>query len=295
MSDNKTINIITDFNEKLGNGHIQRMLSLCTYLNEFTENRAFIINKKRIKGFEKYFLDEITTDVNLIIRDLRDSTESEAGKLKKIAKLVVIDDNGTGKKYADKSINLLPNLNTPFQDFDFNRFILGYNFLFSLKNLKEKQIEKEYDLAVYAGTDLKTFSFLKKILPKDLKVVVLAGKKSYGINIKKEALEEETYSKLILKSKFLLTHFGITMFEGFFSSCNLIALNPSNYHNKLTKIIEKKFDINNLGVLDTSLEETYINLFNSLREINPKKDKIYPQKLYLQGLNFIENFFMLIK
>ncbi|MGL4368968.1 MAG: hypothetical protein ACRCUT_04755, partial [Spirochaetota bacterium] len=52
----------------------------------------------------------------------------------------------------------------------------------------------------------------------------------------------------MLFAKNLISHFGITLFEGSLCGCRLFSINPSQYHSQLTETASPLLDISNFGV-----------------------------------------------
>ena len=62
-----------------------------------------------------------------------------------------------------------------------------------------------------------------------------------------KSIKKFTHAEIILSSKAILTHFGITLYEGLISKCRLLSLNPSEYHSRLSDFIMKRTNLINLG------------------------------------------------
>ncbi|HRU66139.1 MAG TPA: hypothetical protein P5566_09985 [Spirochaetota bacterium] len=239
----KKIAIITATGGSLGTGHFQRMLFFAQYANEKKRLKAQIYSKTMapLDGLEYLWSDSLK-EANLIIRDMRDSNTEEIKILKKHAPVLSIDDMGEGNAISDYSLYLLPNLSLNHIDFD--KFLYGYNFYNGLKEISEENIYKDIDFLIYPGIspDSKTLEILQKILPEGSKSLVLIKGKAYNLH-SKELSKINNYSELILRAKNVITHFGITLFEAKISQCNIISFNPSDYHQRLTELIARDFNI----------------------------------------------------
>lgn len=286
---NKKIAIITDWSEDLGSGHIQRMATLAKVLYELENITIRIINNKDVsflKNFPQDILKEkLDGDEDLIIRDQRDSSFEQISHLKKIAKTIVIDDNGEGRNIAFSKIDFLPNIK--YDDAKKFSLIYGYNFLESLNELQGKTIAKEIDVVVYAGfnpSDEK-LSKLISLIPKNCDYIILNGKNSYSyISGIKNNILDKSYAEYILSSKILISHFGITLYEAELCKTKSIVINPSKYHSKLTDRVVSSLNLINLGILE--------NLdINYGKEIISEQLNLYSEKEVFVGdiLEKIEN------
>jgi spore coat polysaccharide biosynthesis predicted glycosyltransferase SpsG len=297
---NNPVAIITSFGKELGNGHIQRMLSLLWFLNLRKNINAFLLSEK-IPDFipahlQKYIKKNIDFTPGLIIRDMRDSSEDEIMKLKKTAKVIVIDDLGPGKRLADIAIDILPNPCETDNQNSSRIFIYGYNFISAVSDLKNKIINKDLDFALYPGNSPHSeyIEFLISLLPDKSDYAILNGKDSYLVkNGKKIAAHDISYADIILSSKVVISHFGITLYEGAISGCRLISINPTEYHSNLSEIAEKFLPLANFGVssdIDKLKARTLIR-----KAVNyPSYDSVNSQDVYNGIITCLENFYKLI-
>ena len=294
---NKTISIITDYGTKYGTGHIQRMLNLLNTVNQENEFRAFIVNKKKIPGLpqtlSEFIIPDIKKNSDLIIYDKRDSTVTEINNLQRISKVLVIDDLGPGRDRADFSLDLLPNIKNKNLILELkNNFLFGYNFTESIKNLGNCIINKSIDFAFYPGFKANN-SFVKKVLtlfPENSTIVLLLGDKFRMIkngNILENS--KKSYAELILSSKTVITHFGITLFEGEISKCNIITINPTQYHSTLTDLTKKYITITSLGEFQ-NMDFTGAKDILKKNFLNQKKNNVNPELIYNKIMKNITNF-----
>ncbi len=248
------IAIKTSAGVSLGTGHLQRMCSLAWHLNEFKNIKAFIVTDAINDSFpvrlKKYLKNNFDFSPDIIIRDMRDSSEDEISFLKKTAPVIAIDDNGPGRKTADCAIDILPNPAEKNKEFNGKIFLYGFNFLSALKKLDNKIIKKELGFAIYPGNSAgrEYINFLASLLPENTSYAVLNGMDSHCvINDKKKYLKDSAYAKTILSSKAVISHFGITLYEGFIAKCRVISINPSEYHSMLADMAKNYLNIINLG------------------------------------------------
>ncbi|HNX23905.1 MAG TPA: hypothetical protein PKG60_07625 [Spirochaetota bacterium] len=243
--------IVTGTGGILGTGHIQRMLNLAVHLNRTDIFSALIYLKQEDHPLERKFAymltDSISQDTGLIIRDMRDSSVEEIQMLKQAAPVLAIDDSGAGRISAAYSLNLLP---VPSDDKkniipDPSLFLYGYNFAEGINNLKEKNsLKRDIDITVYAGYDPspELISSIKKSIPGSASSVLLKGGKA--INFTGEIIQQEIpYAEIISRSKIIITHFGLTMFEADACGCKIAALNPTSYHSSLTDMVRQDLRI----------------------------------------------------
>jgi len=249
--DKTKIVIVTGTGGILGTGHIQRMLNLAVYLNRTDNFTASIYLKQNEFPLDRKFtgllIDAIPPDTKLIIRDMRDSSAEEIQILKQRAPVLAIDDSGAGRESADYAINLLPvpSENSEHVKPDTSLFLYGYNFTEGIDLLKEKNsFNRNIDIAVYAGYNPspELISSVRKSIPDSCTSVLL--ERGIAVNFTGEALKSDTpYAEVISRSKIVITHFGLTMFDADACGCKIAALNPTSYHSSLTDIIHNDFNI----------------------------------------------------
>lgn len=294
----KNLIIVTGAGEHLGTGHVQRMLTLVSYIqikNEF--NPLILTNNPEDlpKEFQHLAISSIP-NCSLIIRDKRDSSEDEIVDLKKYAPLIAVDDTGKGRSRADYVIDLLPNLKHRLsrEFYKEDLFLYGYNFTREIKTALEKIKEKSIDIAIYTGSRPKNSvtESLLAILPKKAQICHLTGKGTVDFFTHNPVYKNLTFPEILLSSKILITHFGITLFEGYASGCRLFTINPSQYHKDLTALVEKKMNITDLDALietnNAKIELEKVLWENDSYKIPDKKDL----NSLLKG---VENFYSLIQ
>ena len=294
----KNLIIVTGTGSHLGTGHVQRMLTLVSYIqikNEF--NPLILTNHPEDlpDEFQHLAISSIP-NCSLIIRDKRDSSEDEIMDLKKYAPLIAVDDTGKGRSSADYVIDLLPNLKHKLsrEFYKEDLFLYGYNFTREIKTALAKIKEKSIDIAIYTGARPKSSvtESLLKILPKKAQVCHLTGKGTIDFFTGNPVHKNLTFPEILLSSKILITHFGITLFEGYASGCKLFTINPSRYHKDLTVLVQKKMNITDLDAL-IEADNAEIKLEKVLRENDSHK---IPDKKNLDSLlKGVENFYSLIQ
>jgi len=243
--------IITGTGGILGTGHFQRMLNLAVNLNSTNYFSASIQLKQNEhplpEKFSDFFINTIPSDTDLIIRDMRDSSREEMTILKQSAPVLAIDDSGQGRESADYSLNLLP---VPSADLktsrpDMSLFLYGYNFAEGISALtKKKYYKRDIDITIYTGYNPSSelLSAIRKSIPASACSVLLKEGKTE--NFTGLILQSEIpYAEIISRSKIVITHFGLTMFEAEACGCRIAALNPTIYHGSLTDLIRNDFNI----------------------------------------------------
>ena len=252
----KVISIITEWSASIGSGHIQRMMALASLINSKNDFKAYIINQKTfIEGYREFddiILNDIHPETKFLIRDMRDSSQDQIEKLKKIAPVLVIDDLGEGANYADLKISILPDPQT--NTHDIKKFLFGYNFSESIKSLQPKHFyNKDIDIAFYTGykPDINYVSLITNLFPANSTYAVLSGNESFLFQNGEKKNFNLKFSEAILRSKILISHFGLCIYEGFACRSVPMTINPTEYHGILTKIVQKEMGIIDLGLLDT--------------------------------------------
>ncbi len=290
------IAIKTSAGTSLGMGHMQRMSSLLWYLNECKSIKTFLVSDKMPDSFpielKKYYINNFDFLPDIIIRDMRDSSADEITQLKKTAPVLVIDDNGPGRKTADHAIDILPNPEADNQKFNSKIFIYGYNFIAALRELKDKNFKKELDFAVYPGNSANNeyIDFLLSLLPENSDYAVLNGKDSYVIkHRKKNHIEQSSYAEIILSAKAVISHFGITLYEGFIANCRIISINPTAYHSKLADMAKDYLHLTNLGEhTNLNIEESKLLIKKAAQK--PLCSEVNAADVYRKVTDGLENF-----
>jgi len=321
---NKKITIVTGTGSSLGTGHFQRMANLAISINRTKNMSASIflpynlpykehslIEKFKdiliedipldygrmqcVHTFKDILVENIPLDTDLIIRDMRDSSVDEIKSLKAIAPVLTIDDIGEGRNIADYKLYLLPALldNTKLNH---KLFLYGYNFMYGITLLKEKKsIKKDIDIAIYLGydPDKKLIANIKKSIPENLSSILLSNNRAASLTGRVIA-DNLQYGEILCRSKIVITHFGITMFEAHICGCKIIALNPSAYHSALTDIIYDDFNILYKSDYKSFIPDEMFNIIDkNLKIIN---DKVIAVDNILKKINSgNENFIKYIK
>jgi hypothetical protein len=296
---NTAIAIKTDWSGSLGMGHIQRMTALLWHLNNKKNITAALVCGRLPEFFPEklipFTVKKIGAKTDLIIRDMRDSSSEEITELRKTCPVLVIDDNGPGRDSADYRIDLLPNPvygNSAAVDF----FIYGYNFLSPLQKIREGNIVRDIDFSIYrgnAGSD-EHEKFILSLLPAESKIAVLGGKNAIIHEKGREyILNDRSYPEIILSSKVIISHFGITLYEGKISGCKTVSVNPGPYHNVLSEMAKDKLNLLNLGEAGKiDVESARLKLSGLIRDADD--ESIKADDVYHAAMDNLENFFAYI-
>ncbi len=263
----RPVTIVTGTGESLGTGHLQRMLSLAHFIRGMGHDIRICSNAPHKIPMElREFHSEYVEKSFFIIRDMRDSSQETVAELKKIAPVAVIDDLGPGRGLADIAIDLLPNLKYSYVS---SPFIFGYNFSKSMEELPET-IDKDIDVVCYLGAlpgeniaELIVGSF-----ENSLKYVFVHGHGEFSGNV--PVAEGIGFAELMCRSRFVLTYFGITMFEALLCGCKVITVNPGKYHFDLARSVEDRFSLCGNYIYDSfgrhSMDEI-ISVINSAKGV----------------------------
>lgn len=248
----KSIAIITGVGGHLGTGHFQRMCSLAVFLNRsgiYSANIFIAAGEPDVpRGIEDLMVKKLPGHASLIIRDMRDSSEEEIASLRKTAPVLVIDDTGGGRSIADHVLDLLP---SPVSAESFNGiFIYGYNFIKSINAMNLYDFIKDIDVAIYAGydPDMNYINSLLKSIPENTTAVLF--RKGKPEIMAGNSLTVAGYADTLLRSRILITHFGISMYEGDLAGCRIVLVNPSSYHTELAHFVLGKMDVTPAGEYD---------------------------------------------
>lgn len=232
------ITIVTDSGAHIGQGHLQRMLLLAWFLATRRRWSVTLVHASKAytvpSSLQSMMAASIPKQTACILRDMRDSTEEEIQQLQAIAPVIVIDDCGKGRPLAFRAIDLLPTLYTATSN-SFaagnDLFLYGYNFYESLQALPST-VEKDIDCFLYASTF--DSQHLIAAMGNKFTYVCSDGNKVIS-NTGCTSLQHGAHS--IARSKVVITHFGITVYEAMLCNCNCILLNPTTYHQQLSLML----------------------------------------------------------
>lgn len=235
---NMNITIVTDSGPHIGQGHLQRMLLLADYLQKTNHAAVSLLHTGPI-GVSRMsvpvLVDEIPPATNLIIRDMRDSTIEDITTLSAAAPVIVIDDCGSGRKSAHAAIDLLPNINEKTPNTfacDMPLFLYGINFYRSLLSMP-RIVKKTIDCFVYAST----FDAQALCTALDNNNLLYVCTDGNTLSSNSEQCDGN-YADCILRSRVVISHFGVTVYEAILSRCHCIIANPTIYHDELSRTLQ---------------------------------------------------------
>lgn len=288
MQSQATLTIVTACNDRMGSGHFWRMTALLDLaLSRGIDARLVSDNLPstmplHLKGYSQLTLPDRGA---IVVRDMRDSTQHEIILLKKSFNTVfVVDDAGDGSLAADHAIQLLPLPQKP--TIDHNMFLFGYNFLSFLS--QDQSYTKKFPLAVYSAS-LPSEYREQLIAECDPQPVVFCDHQGTTLchrGITKK-LHLSGHEAMAMSSNFI-SHFGISLFEASLLSCNLIAINPTEYHSTLCDI-EDRITIDNRGLLSPDNIRSIQGKLehNSGKVVTLQKERTLVEKKHVALLNYI--------
>ncbi|MBN2769303.1 MAG: hypothetical protein JXR90_01265 [Spirochaetes bacterium] len=286
--------IMTRCGSDYGSGHFWRMTNLLSILRNQGLN-VYISCDCYPDNFPdnlRPYTSHSPVKAEILIRDMRDSTKDAASLLAaKYRRIISIDDAGYTSLY-NKNIDLLPRAEHPIETGYGNfPFVFGYHFSKAINDLHSTP-EKDLDLLIYTGFGNNDYPLLSE--NQSLEIAFFNGSNCY---YKGSTLSGSSYYNLLFKSKNFLSHFGLSLYEAYICNCNIFALNPSDYHSKLTDN-EKRIPVINLGTFaninkelqstlkKTILEKTALSMFN-LEETKNRINEM--QSLFVKLLEIAAN------
>ena len=277
----KRIAIITDAGPILGTGHLERMVLFADFLDREETCEVTLLTPADLPPeLEGLRSDTLPGSTDFIIRDMRDSTKSEIAELQKTAPVLVIDDAGEGRTQADYRINLLPpppekNMADEYRP---SFFLYGYHFARSLESLKKDEISRSLDLLIYPGYQ-PTAALLNKfshLVPAGFSAGFFYNNTFHPITDSGPGDQPvQDFGSLLHASRMLLTHFGISLYEGRAAGCSLAVIDPTSYHNSLTRQLDWQ-NLSNLGTweaVEINRAKRSIKAAAALSDNSPGKPK----------------------
>jgi len=177
---------------------------------------------------------------------------------------VVVDDCGDGRKYSDLAIDCLPNIkySDSVRQINDSTFLFGFSFVNFFEGSDPIKYSKDIDLCIYIGSQPKKSQLhtLLSYIPNTLSVCVTGNGNPYFINKPCSDPVPQNFPEVLLRSKAILTHFGISLFEASLCGCSLYTVNPTPYHSSLCEISKEVLSLTNFG------------LFSDLNNKKLKKD-----------------------
>jgi len=254
----KKILLISTFSDKkFGMGHLKRSINTAKALSDFFYPIILINNNQEaIKEIEKTQIpyikvyskkDEIETlnkvSSEFIIIDKRDTSFYK--NIKQIT--VAVDNYGKDTDYFDFLFSPLPYIKEFNSNFSSLKYLVVDPNIFKIKKKQNKNINNI--LVSFGGSDPNDLSFLAKNLLEEIlitrsfniKIILgplyngrLTKEKIDNPNIKIEGFKDSLYSE-IEWADLVITSFGITAIESLIANRLVFVIDPTDYHNMLSK------------------------------------------------------------
>lgn len=250
------------------------MMLLAWYLNHHTAHTATLqLHEKNLPIPEEitpFLTGDVPPRTHLIIRDMRDSTPGHIKTLQQAAPVLVIDDEGTGARLADGRLYLLPRpkSNLPAGPGSPGFFLYGYGIYTGITPGSEP-VTKDIDISIYNGNMAgdEHAAKMRQLLPSGITVGILQGSRSRIIQTGDTVKEQRAdYTSLLLRSRCVLSHFGILLYEAHLCGCALLSINPTQYHSHLADITP--LPVYNLGIVETLDPSTLQNTIHTILRQN---------------------------
>lgn len=285
--------ILTARGPGFGTGHYYRMKTLQTYLADKGLSCSIIESLSIDPDSEKNkFINDL--EPSLIIRDMRDSDSNTIETLQKYCPVITVDDVGGGSEISNLNIEILPNLKPDYKFASLEHFIYGYNFYKFMVNSEINIIEKDIDLFFYCP-DSYPESYLRMIkhaLPENKELFIFKKGKVYQNNID-TVVSDLSYNKLLLRSKVLISHYGILQFEAMLCGCSVLSMNPTEYHSSLSDLMTGKSNYHNGGIWNDADSASISGSLNIL--LNKKYEAVNISKIRSEITENLDRFYSLIE
>lgn len=261
-----------------GFGHLQRMFLLAEKLSSkfniiFSLKEGDVEAQKLIKEKEYTLFpyNELEKRVSTkgpfdrVIVDIRDTSKEDMMIYKKFGPVFSFDDMGDGGQGAFCNIKMLPSLNS---DLKFNFSGIEYLLLNSDLKKKNKPINKiKKILVTFGGSDPArlTNKVLDILSGKNFEITAVVGP-FFSEKIKdypdvKTVFSVKSLASFVDDADLVITSFGMTLMESLYTNTPVLILNPTDYHDELTKEFSYPFMITR----DSSLSSE--KLFSELDKI----------------------------
>ena len=229
--------------------------------SDFDNSKSNMVSKENfsaipgLKEIEKSIVLDLSGKYYIAIFDMRKTDPALVKEIEKSAKILVsVDEGGENRKNFDYLIDTLPNtVSKTAQPNIFSTDLLGYEDKRNIAGAGEKTAnqQKKYSniLISFGGEDSKdiTKKFLdkaqKKNIFKNINVTVVIGPFFKNKSHIKENFSffniiesPSSLSKLIEESDLVFTSFGLTAYEALYAGKDVLLINPTKYHRKLSRL-----------------------------------------------------------
>ncbi|PKL15260.1 MAG: hypothetical protein CVV50_00690 [Spirochaetae bacterium HGW-Spirochaetae-6] len=257
---NSDIIISTYGNNKNGMGHVKRCIWLAKlFKKDFGVSVYLLVNKneqmedliKREKipftallndADEERFLLE--NPCKVLIVDKRDTNQAIYRQLNSIT--IALDNFGPDKDYFDYLINPLPYFKDSMSNFQGERFLLFPEEIWNYQKPKILRPIRKI-LVTFGGSDPRDLSYIIKEVFERIKetfeIAIILGPLYEGRLKGQELIPEhikiiepqQNLHRYMQAFDLVITSFGITAFEAAIIGTPSFILNPSDYHEKITR------------------------------------------------------------
>ena len=241
-----------------GFGHLKRMFLLAEKLSSkfkiiFSLKEGSCEAEKLIKekGYTVFPYEQIEEKVrkngpyDRVIIDIRDTSKEEMNVYKSFGPVFSIDDMGEGGQLAFCNVKMLPSLKSNFK---FNLKGIEYLLLNSELRKKNKDIKKVKKILVtFGGADPArlTNKILDSISGRDFEITAVVGpffkEKTKTFSDVKNIFSPKSLVEEIENADLVITSFGMTFMESLYTNTPVLVVNPSDYHNELTRSFKYPF------------------------------------------------------
>lgn len=251
-----------------GFGHLQRMFLLAEKLSSKFRIAFLLKNfdgkaEKLVaeKGYAVLSYDNVLEKVaakgpyDRVIIDNRDTSKEDMAIYKTFGPVFSFDDMGEGGQAAFCNIKMLPALNSNLK-FNFE----GIEYLLLNSNLKKKSEPRhkiKKILVTFGGSDPArlTNKVLEQITDKGFEITAVVGpffnEKTREFPDVEKVFSPESLVEYIDNADLVITSFGMTFMESLYTNTPVLIVNPSDYHNELTKKFKYPFLISKMSELSS--------------------------------------------
>lgn len=287
----KKILFIVSFGSHYGIGHLKRTLFIAEKLQEYfkiyfsfkykpNNNTDFIsaLTNLKIEFIDYDKINDVIANsgsFDRVIVDTRDTSIEEMSDYNSLGPTISIDDNGLGANLSKIVIKTLPSPNSQLSNFE------GIEYLFTdLANIKKSSEEiterPKKILVTFGGSDPANLTQLILNIFQSLnyELVLIQGpyfnKKIPLSSGYKVVTNPTVLTPYILDADIVISSFGLTIFESFLLKKPVIIINPSEYHDILTKDISYPYFVTReKGVLaPKQVKDKIANIIQKMIEDN---------------------------
>ena len=198
-----------------GGGHLVRCTKLADELQALGKDAILfdIKNKRQEKKIELIILDRFQTP------------QEELKHWKQLAPVIGIDEGGASRDEFDFLIDILPNLEKVKPNIsDIGLLPLPTKNFLTTEDTEKIKVLISFGMEDSAELGEKVFDALNKVNDNRYEIT-FANKDNFIPNLSERLHEYDL----------VFTHFGITAFEAIYAGTQVLLINPTKYHEKLSK------------------------------------------------------------